>query len=86
MEQTLPYVQLQDFAILLIMQQFIVIPYGIGIAGHSFGENEALVLALRNPDLFRTVSAFAPICAASQCPRDVKTFSGYLGREKESWQ
>jgi S-formylglutathione hydrolase len=51
------------------------------IFGHSMGGHGALVLALRNPDLFRSCSAFAPICHPSACPWGVKAFSGYLGQE-----
>lgn len=58
----------------------------IGIFGHSMGGHGALVLALRNPDLYRSVSAFAPIAAPSQCPWGVKAFSGYLGDDREAWK
>ena len=57
----------------------------VGIFGHSMGGHGALVLALRNPDLFRSVSAFAPICAPSQCPWGKKAFSGYLGSNEQDW-
>ena len=49
------------------------------------GGHGALVLALRNPGLFRSVSAFAPICAPSQCPWGKKAFSEYLGRNEPDW-
>jgi S-formylglutathione hydrolase len=58
----------------------------IGIFGHSMGGHGALVLALRNPELYRSVSAFAPIAAPSQCPWGVKAFSGYLGDDREAWK
>jgi S-formylglutathione hydrolase len=35
------------------------------ITGHSMGGNGSLLIAGKNPDLFRSVSAFAPICNAS---------------------
>ena len=57
----------------------------IGIFGHSMGGHGALVLALRNPDLFRSVSAFAPICAPSECPWGKKAFAGYLGNNEQDW-
>ena len=57
----------------------------VGIFGHSMGGHGALVLALRNPGLFRSVSAFAPICAPSQCPWGKKAFSEYLGRNEQDW-
>ncbi|SAK81699.1 carboxylesterase [Caballeronia arationis] len=58
----------------------------LGIFGHSMGGHGALVLALRNPDLYRSVSAFAPIAAPSRCPWGVKAFSGYLGEDREAWK
>jgi S-formylglutathione hydrolase len=58
----------------------------LGIFGHSMGGHGALVLALRNPDLYRSVSAFAPIAAPSRCPWGVKAFSGYLGQDREAWK
>ena len=57
----------------------------LGIFGHSMGGHGALVLALRNPDLYRSVSAFAPIAAPSQCPWGVKAFTGYLGDDRSAW-
>ena len=57
----------------------------VGIFGHSMGGHGALVLALRNPDLFRSVSAFAPICAPSQCPWGKRAFAGYLGSNEHDW-
>ena len=57
-----------------------------GIFGHSMGGHGALVLALRNPSLFRSVSAFAPIAAPSQCPWGKKALGGYLGSDESSWQ
>ena len=70
----------------LIVREFPVLPSSIGITGHSMGGHGALVLALRNPTLFKTVSAFAPICAPSKCPWGVKAFATYLGNEQEIWQ
>lgn len=57
----------------------------VGIFGHSMGGHGALVLALRNPDLFRSVSAFAPICAPTQCPWGRNAFSRYLGGDQPDW-
>jgi S-formylglutathione hydrolase len=56
-----------------------------GIFGHSMGGHGALVCALRNPDKFKSVSAFAPIVAPMHCPWGEKTLSGYLGENKENW-
>ena len=52
-----------------------------GIFGHSMGGHGALVLALRNPAKFRSVSAFAPIAAPSLCPWGKKAFGAYLGAD-----
>jgi len=57
----------------------------IGISGHSMGGHGALTLALRHPALFKSVSAFAPICAPSQCAWGQKAFTGYLGADASGW-
>lgn len=69
----------------LAMREFPIDASRVGIFGHSMGGHGALVLALRNPDLFRSVSAFAPIAAPSKCPWGKKAFSGYLGANEDSW-
>jgi S-formylglutathione hydrolase len=56
-----------------------------GISGFSMGGHGALTLALRNPGAYRSVSAFAPICAPSQVPWGEKAFAGYLGQDREAW-
>lgn len=56
-----------------------------GISGHSMGGHGALVLALKNPGRYRSVSAFAPIVAPSQVPWGEKVFSAYLGDDRSSW-
>lgn len=70
----------------LVNAEFPVDPNRAGIAGHSMGGHGALVIALRNPDTFRSVSAFAPICAPSRCPWGIKAFTGYLGNDRNAWQ
>jgi len=57
----------------------------LGISGHSMGGHGALTLALRHPGLFKSVSAFAPICAPTQCPWGHKAFAGYLGADTTHW-
>ncbi|GAB5361111.1 hypothetical protein AAMO2058_000686400 [Amorphochlora amoebiformis] len=57
----------------------------MSITGHSMGGHGALVAYLKNPGLFRSVSAFAPICNPVSCPWGVKAFSGYLGSDKTKW-
>jgi len=57
-----------------------------GITGHSMGGHGALTIHLKNPETYRSVSAFAPIAAPSQCPWGEKALSGYLGNDRASWQ
>lgn len=60
-------------------------PARTGICGHSMGGHGALMLALRNPTVFRSVSAFAPIAAPMRCPWGEKAFGGYLGPDRAAW-
>ncbi|MDD2341818.1 MAG: S-formylglutathione hydrolase [Tolumonas sp.] len=55
------------------------------ISGHSMGGHGALVLALRNPEHFVSVSAFAPIANPINCPWGQKAFTAYLGEEQTAW-
>jgi S-formylglutathione hydrolase len=57
----------------------------LGIFGHSMGGHGALTLALRHPGRFKSLSAFAPICAPSECPWGKKAFGGYLGNDSSAW-
>jgi S-formylglutathione hydrolase len=56
------------------------------ISGHSMGGHGALVIALRNPGRYRSVSAFAPIVAPSQVPWGEKAFAAYLGDDRAAWR
>jgi len=56
------------------------------ISGHSMGGHGALICALKNPDRYVSVSAFAPISNPSNCPWGEKALSGYLGEDRESWK
>ncbi|KAI1739756.1 carbohydrate esterase family 1 protein [Xylaria scruposa] len=59
----------------------------VSITGHSMGGHGALTLYLKNPGLFRSVSAFSPIANPSRCPWGEKAFAGYLGSDdKEEWK
>ena len=69
----------------LILKEFLVVESKVGIFGHSMGGHGALTLALKYPNKFKSVSAFAPICAPSQCPWGEKAFSTYLGTNKDTW-
>jgi S-formylglutathione hydrolase len=50
------------------------------------GGHGALVIALRNPGRYRSVSAFSPIVAPSRAPWGEKAFSAYLGDDREAWK
>jgi len=69
----------------LIESRFPVDPGRSGIFGHSMGGHGALTLGLRNPDIYRSVSAFAPIAAPRTCPWGQKAFTGYLGPDEGQW-
>ncbi len=56
-----------------------------GIMGHSMGGHGALTVGLRNPDRFKSVSAFAPIVSPLNCPWGEKALGGYLGADKAAW-
>ncbi|MDB5673693.1 MAG: S-formylglutathione hydrolase [Sphingomonas bacterium] len=56
------------------------------ITGHSMGGHGALTIALRNPDRFRSVSAFSPIVSPLHCPWGEKALGGYLGNDKGDWR
>jgi S-formylglutathione hydrolase len=55
------------------------------ISGHSMGGHGAMTIALKNPDKYKSVSAFSPICAPIQCPWGVKAFTNYLGEDQSTW-
>jgi S-formylglutathione hydrolase len=55
------------------------------LSGHSMGGHGALTLALRHPDLFRSVSAFAPISSPTRCGWGEKAFTAYLGDDRSAW-
>ena len=55
------------------------------ITGHSMGGHGALTIGLRNPDRFRSISAFSPICAPSRVPWGEKSFARYLGEDRAAW-
>ena len=71
---------------LLITANFPVDAKRQGIFGHSMGGHGALTIALKNPDRYRSVSAFAPIAAPMQCPWGQKAFTGYLGPDRDRWR
>ena len=56
------------------------------ISGHSMGGHGALVVALRNPERYVSVSAFSPISCPTKVPWGHKAFSGYLGNNRDEWE
>lgn len=70
----------------LITENFPIEADRLGVFGHSMGGHGALVCHLKRPDLFKTVSAFAPIAAPTRCPWGHKAFSNYLGPDQETWK
>ena len=56
------------------------------VSGHSMGGHGALVVALRNPGRYRSVSAFSPIVAPARVPWGEKAFTAYLGEDREAWK
>ena len=57
-----------------------------GIFGHSMGGHGALTIALKNPQRYKSVSAFAPICSPMRCPWGEKALGGYLGPDRAAWR
>ncbi len=70
----------------LIAAQFPVDMSRQGITGHSMGGHGALTIGLRNPDRFKSISAFAPICHPIDCPWGEKALGGYLGEDRNAWR
>ena len=69
----------------LITVNFSVKPDRQSIFGHSMGGHGALICALKNPQQYRSVSAFAPIAAPIKCPWGNKAFMAYLGIDRQKW-
>jgi S-formylglutathione hydrolase len=69
----------------LVLQNFPAKADRVGIFGHSMGGHGALVLALRNTELYRSVSALAPICSPTRCAWGQKALPRYLGPDRASW-
>lgn len=57
-----------------------------GITGHSMGGHGALTIGLKNPDLYRSISAFAPICSPITCPWGQKALANYVGVDQANWR
>jgi S-formylglutathione hydrolase len=70
----------------LVTRAFPVDAERVGIFGHSMGGHGALTIALKNPDRYRCVSAFAPIASPMRCPWGEKALTGYLGSDRARWR
>ncbi len=78
------YDYLRDELPALIQSQFNVSDR-CAISGHSMGGHDALIMALKNPGKYTSVSAFAPIVNPCSVPWGIKAFSTYLGEDKNAW-
>jgi S-formylglutathione hydrolase len=56
------------------------------ISGHSMGGHGALTIGLKNPNKYKSLSAFSPICHPMDSPWGIKAFRGYLGDDQQQWQ
>ena len=69
----------------LIAAEFPVEPKRCGIFGHSMGGHGALTVGMKNPDKFRSISAFAPISSPLNCPWGHKALTNYIGADRSLW-
>ncbi len=70
----------------LIAKEFPVDCARAGISGHSMGGHGALTIALKNPQRFKSVTAFSPICSPLNCPWGEKALGRYLGPDRGAWE
>lgn len=70
----------------LLYKEFPLDSSKVSIFGHSMGGHGALTLFLRHPDLYKSVSALAPIANPTKCPWGEKGFKGYLGDDQSEWK
>jgi S-formylglutathione hydrolase len=70
----------------LVASSFPVDAKRSGLFGHSMGGHGALTIALKNPEYYKSVSAFAPISSPMRCPWGEKALNGYLGPEGAAWR
>ena len=69
----------------VINAEFAIDGSRVSIAGHSMGGHGALTIGLKNPDNFKAISAFSPICSPQNCPWGQKALGLYLGDDKVRW-
>ena len=77
------YITKELFA--LVGESFALDMQRAGIFGHSMGGHGALTIGLKNPDQFKTISAFSPIVSPTRCPWGEKALTGYLGADRATW-
>jgi len=70
----------------LLEKNLPLLPGVKSVSGHSMGGHGALVSALKNPQAYRSVSAFSPICNPVHCDWGKGCFSAYLGEDVNQWQ
>lgn len=70
----------------VVLDAFPADPDRQGIFGHSMGGHGALTMGLKNPDVYKSISAFAPICSPLRCPWGEKALPRYLGPHQETWR
>lgn len=70
----------------LVEAEFPVDSNRVCLSGHSMGGHGALIVALKNPGRFKSVTAFAPICSPANCPWGHKALGNYLGAQRERWR
>ncbi|MBJ6370449.1 S-formylglutathione hydrolase [Sedimentitalea arenosa] len=83
-----PHFQMYDYVVnelRALIQGAFPVTENHGITGHSMGGHGALTIALRNPTLFKSLSAFSPIVNPSQSDWGRKQFSAYLGDDEATW-
>ncbi len=85
-----PHYRMYDYVVNelpeIINAHFPADPQRTAISGHSMGGHGALTIGQKNPDRYKSVSAFSPICAPMQCPWGQKAFSNYLGDDQNLWR
>jgi S-formylglutathione hydrolase len=69
----------------LVEAELPLIPGLRSVSGHSMGGHGALICALKEPGMYRSVSAFAPICHPAVCGWGEGCFGAYLGSDKDQW-
>ena len=79
-----PHFQMERYIVddlqTLVLSEFEIDPEAQAITGHSMGGHGALTLGMKYPDLYKSVSAFAPICNPTQSDWGKKQFQAYLGK------